>query len=137
MDRALERLAIAHRAVRTLAELTELENPTDIERDAAIQRFEYSFEASWKAVRAYLITYEGLVAGSPKRTIRSSRDAGLLDDTQTMLALEMADQRNLTVHTYDEMLARAIFAKLPGYVDLMCAWLEAIDRTLPKLDLDE
>ncbi|WP_245606076.1 nucleotidyltransferase substrate binding protein [Thermus amyloliquefaciens] len=35
------------------------------------------------------------------------------------LALTMADDRNLTVHTYNEALAQAIFARLGGYAQLM------------------
>jgi len=31
-----------------------LENPTDIERDDAIQRFEYSFELSWQTLKTVL-----------------------------------------------------------------------------------
>ena len=31
-----------------------------IERDAAIMRFAYTFEAAWKAVQLYLYEHEGL-----------------------------------------------------------------------------
>lgn len=46
MDRSRERLTIAARALASLRELAVLTQPTAVERDAAIQRFEYSFEAT-------------------------------------------------------------------------------------------
>ena len=45
MERLKERLALARRALSTLQELVRLEQPSQVERDAAIQRFEYTCEA--------------------------------------------------------------------------------------------
>ena len=49
MGRLTERLAVARRALDTLCELPLGGTPTKVERDAAILRFECSFEAVWKA----------------------------------------------------------------------------------------
>ena len=84
----------------TLDELVGISNPTPIERDAAIQRFEYSFEATWKTAQRYLHDIEGVEVASPKAVIRASFAAGLFDEQATRLALEMVDDRNLTSHTY-------------------------------------
>ena len=108
MDRLLERLEIAQKALNSLRELVHISEPTDIERDAAIQRFETTFEATWKTAQRYLLVVEGLTVGSPKSSIRAARDVALLDDEQTVMALEMADDRNLTVHTYNNGLANTI-----------------------------
>ncbi len=89
-----------------------LVNPTAIERDAAIQRFEYSFEAIWKTVKRYLDVVEGVEVASPKSVIRASMDNGLLNDRQVRAALLMADDRNLTSHTYNEALADEIFSRI-------------------------
>ena len=43
MGRLRERLATARRALSTLVELPLAGGATPVERDAAIQRFEYSF----------------------------------------------------------------------------------------------
>ena len=48
MERLKQRLEIAWQALMTLEELSVLKQPSAIERDAAIQRFEYTVEASWK-----------------------------------------------------------------------------------------
>ena len=42
-------LDLAARAQATFVELADLAAPSALERDAAIKRFEYSFEATWKA----------------------------------------------------------------------------------------
>jgi len=49
-----------------------------IERDAAIMRFAYTFEAAWKAVQLYLYEHEGLEVGSRKQSIRASRAIGAI-----------------------------------------------------------
>jgi nucleotidyltransferase substrate binding protein (TIGR01987 family) len=79
------------------------EPKSPIVRDASIQRFEFTFEAVWKAAQLYLATVESLESGSPKSAIRACRQVGLLEDEQA----RMADDRNLTVHTYNEDLGRS------------------------------
>ena len=75
------------------------------------------------ATRLYVQEVEGLDVGSPKGAIRTALQVGLLNDDQTRLALQMADDRNLTVHTYNEAVAEGIFAHIPGYAELMEHWL--------------
>ena len=91
-----QRLQIARKALQTLSALMHVEK-TDVVRDAAIQRFEYSFEAVWKAAQRFLVDMEGIQAGSPKRVIRESRWVELFDEAATRRALAMTDDRNLTV----------------------------------------
>ena len=131
MERLRERLTTAQRALETINRLPLEKLPSDdVIRDAAIQRFEYTFEAVWKAAQIYLREHEGLEVGSPKGVIRACFRVGLLDEDQTRLALEMADDRNLTVHTYNETLAQAIASRIPAYARLMEQWLKAmIERT--------
>jgi hypothetical protein len=74
--RTQERLAVARRALGTLQKLSLLQGVSDVVRDAAIQRFEYTFEATWKAAQAYLAEIEGLEALSPRAAIRGSFQVG-------------------------------------------------------------
>ena len=122
MERLKERLRVAGQALETLEQVLR-EPDTKIVRDAAIQRFEYTFEALWKAGQMYLRVVEGLDAGSPKGVIRASHQAGLLSDDATRVALRMADDRNLTVHTYNEALADAIYGRIREYPAAMRSWL--------------
>ena len=130
MERLKERLVVAQRALSTLQELIDLGQPSPVERDAAIQRFEYTCEAVWKAAQRYLLAVEGVSVGSPKSSLRACRDVGLLSDDQTTTGLEMIDDRNLTVHTYNETVAEDIYHNLPQYADLFAAWLVAMEERI-------
>ena len=48
---------------------------------------------------------------------------GVLDETEARLALAMVDDRNLTVHAYNEAIAEAIAQRLAEYARLMRRWL--------------
>jgi nucleotidyltransferase substrate binding protein (TIGR01987 family) len=128
VDRLTERLELAKKALTSLEELATLAHPSKVERDAAIQRFEYTCEATWKAIQLGLRQEEGVPATSPKAIMRASRQTKLLDDDATRLALSMVDDRNQTVHTYNEAVADAIYGRLAGYVPLLRAWLAAASR---------
>lgn len=127
MGRSNERIEAARKAMLAFQEVMHIENPTTIERDAAIQRFEFTFEAVWKAAKQVLFDREGIDAGSPKGAIRSCREVGFLTDEQTITALEMVDDRNLTVHTYNEKLAVEIYSRLRTYREILERWLDRLD----------
>ena len=128
MGRLEERLQVAGKALATFCELPLTDADDDVVRDAAIQRFEYTFEAIWKAAQLFLREKEGLEQGSPKGVMRACLQVGLLTEDQVRLALEMADDRNLTVHTYNEELARKIFSRLISYAALLGAWLNSMTK---------
>jgi uncharacterized protein YutE (UPF0331/DUF86 family) len=73
-----------------------------------------------------LFVVEGIDQGSPKGVIRSCREIGLLNDKETVQLLKMVDDRNLTVHTYNEALAEEIYINLPKYLSLMSIWIQRI-----------
>ena len=125
MDRLSQRMKTAERALNTLAKVL-MERKTEIVRDAAIQRFEYTFEAVWKAGQLFLREREGLQAASPKAAIRAFGEVELLNEDQVSAALQMADDRNLTVHTYNEDLAEALYGRLPGHARLLGEWLQVM-----------
>jgi nucleotidyltransferase substrate binding protein (TIGR01987 family) len=110
---------------RALASLQELvpqyiENPKDIIlRDAMIQRFEYSTEAFWKYLKAYLSTEHNLSANSPREVMRSGLKAKIYDEQTSNDLLQMLDDRNLTNHTYVEELAESIAGRIPSYSTVM------------------
>jgi len=108
MERLQERVDLAQRALETLRKLPLDQPVDDVTRGAAIQRFEYTLEAVWKAAQLFLRETEGIMANSLKAVVRTSFRAGLIDEAQTRLGLQMVDDRNLTAHTYNEALAQAI-----------------------------
>ena len=132
MERLTQRLATARTALATLNELLRKSALSKVERDAAIQRFEYTFEATWKAAQLYLREVEGLEVGSPKRAARAALQVGLFDAAHTHELLAMVDDRNLTVHTYNEQLAEEIASRLSGHAQLLQRWLDQMTARLPE-----
>jgi nucleotidyltransferase substrate binding protein (TIGR01987 family) len=115
----IQKLEDANRACVALASALSLPSPSELERDGTIQRFEFTFEATWKAGQVFLERQEGIQANSPRATWRALGEAGLLDEVQTIRALEMTDDRNRTAHTYIEAVARQIYERIPIYSDLL------------------
>ncbi|RKZ92743.1 MAG: nucleotidyltransferase [Candidatus Parabeggiatoa sp. nov. 1] len=126
MVRLKQRLENAKKTLSTLQELGT-KYDTKVQRDATIQRFEYTFEAIWKAAKQYLNDIEGLDMGSPKAVIRACFQVGVLNQAQTQLALSMTDDRNMTTHLYNEPLAETIYAKIKDYQTLLSDWLTVLE----------
>lgn len=124
-----ERLAELERALTRLDEALATVPATDIVRDAAIQRFEFSFELAWKALGAWLA--ESLVAApaSPRGIIREAYRQGLISDEARWISLLL--DRNLTSHTYREATARVVFGRLPEHAGLLRALFETLGRQPP------
>jgi nucleotidyltransferase substrate binding protein (TIGR01987 family) len=85
------------------------EPETAIIRDAAIKRFEFTFELAWKAIQRYARD-EGITCRSPKGCLREAFALGIISDDPRWIRL--IDDRNLTAHTYDEETAKTIFRNL-------------------------
>ena len=125
-DPVAGRLRLLERALDRLDEA--LARPADgIVRDAAIQRFEFTFEMAWKPVRAYASS-EGLDCVSPRDSFRVAFRLGLVDKDASWMA--MVEDRNRTTHTYDEAIAQRIFEALPGYARLLRRLLDALTARL-------
>lgn len=124
----MEKLAVKYKdardALSTLKAIME-EPFSIIVRDAAIQRFEYTFEAFWKFIQEYLKVKEGIIANSPKAVFREIFSLGFISEEETVLLLEMTDKRNDTAHTYKEKVAEGIYDKINAYRVL-------IDKVLDK-----
>lgn len=71
----------------------------------------------------FLFFVEGIEVDSPKDVIRSCRETGLLDDEETEKTLYKADDRNLTVHTYNSALALEVFQCIRFHAPLLKKWL--------------
>ncbi len=130
MEKVQERINTAQRVLTKLHELAIKPALSDVERDALIQRFEFSFELLWKCAKEYLYVEEGIDAASPKKVIRCCRELGLLDEGQTQEVLQMADDRNLTTHTYDETFAQAVVERIRHYDPLLQFWLGQVEKGL-------
>lgn len=89
----------------------------DLDRDGVIQRFEFTFELFWKAIR-YVLEHEGFECIGPRSCIKEGARRGLVADGEILL--DMLEDRNRTSHIYDEATAAEIFEKIrEQYIGLM------------------
>ena len=83
---------------------------SDLLRDGLIQRFEFTFEPSWKALKEYMAD-QG-VSGDiqfPKQVLKLAYENHIINDQQTWL--KMLEARNSTSHIYDDKIAKEISSK--------------------------
>jgi len=109
MKRWEERISDLENAISRLNEAIEDSRNYSIEslKDAVIQRFEFSLELSWKAMKNYL-NYQGILeAITPKQTIKEAFANGLIKNGETWI--DMLNDRNLTSHTYNQADADEIY----------------------------
>ncbi|MGF1584825.1 MAG: nucleotidyltransferase substrate binding protein [Bacteroidales bacterium] len=90
----------------------QLENANDrfselsvLEKEGMIQRFEYTFELSWKTLKDYLES-QGLNVQFPRDVIKEAFSAGIIPDGE--IWMDMLDNRNLMSHTYQEEIFREV-----------------------------
>lgn len=75
-------------------------------RAGLIQCFEYSIELSWKFLKVYLEEQGFGDLSSPKKVLRLAYQYQYISNGE--LWLQALDNRNLTVHTYDNELAESM-----------------------------
>jgi uncharacterized protein YutE (UPF0331/DUF86 family) len=128
------RLAEASAALATLEEAVRVASHSEIERDSAILRLIYTFEAVWKSCQAVLGDYENIEAASPNAAIRSARRLGWLSDSDAEAAIRVGKDRNLAVHMYRGQLGQEIEQRLAGHAALLRRWLDALAARAAAMD---
>ena len=111
--------------------LSSLENAlalplNDIVRDAVIQRFEYTFELTWKTLKV-AGEYMGTECNSPREAIKTGFKLGWIQSPD--LWFEAMEARNKTSRTYDEDTAKDVYAvakKFPFLVKEVTAKLAGL-----------
>jgi len=117
MNYLKSKLVTFDKALRTLKEALDIKSPSKLEKDGAIQRYEYCFELSWKTLKIYLENIGIIKTKSPKACYQQAFINQIIKDEDTWL--KMVSSRNMTVHTYNEKFANALFAELPEYYRVM------------------
>ena len=108
---------------RKVAELNELE------REGAIQRFEYTFELAWLTLKDRL-EYAGVTLSeiTPRNVIREAFAAKLIADADAWM--DMLVDRNLMSHTYD-------FARFEAVIEnIRSRYLAVLDNLYQRLSLE-
>lgn len=90
------------KAYRLLAQYVDQPIFSELERAGIIQLFEISFELSWKLLKDYLEA-QGISVKSPREAIKQAYQMELIGNGH--IWMDALEDRNRTVHTYDEQLA--------------------------------
>lgn len=106
------RLKSFRAAIKRLEEALSLSTDSMV-RDSSIKRFELCFELAWKVIQRFLRD-RGLDCRSPRDCFREAFTYGLVTEEGTWV--QMVNDRNLSVHTYNEELANQMYSRLPGYL---------------------
>lgn len=122
------RLAEAGAALATLEEVAADAERSPIERDGAILRLIYTFEAVWKACRELLAERENVEVASPNATIRAARRLGWLSDEDAQAAMRVGRDRNLAGHMYRGNIGQEIGGQVAAHAAVLRRWLGALQR---------
>lgn len=111
MKRLDQRIYDFTNALSRLREALEKDITDDIIIDGIIQRFEFTFEQSWKVMKLYLED-QGVLdeALSPRSTIKVDFKHKIISNGG--LWIEMMLDRNRTSHMYDETVAKSIVERI-------------------------
>jgi len=98
-----------------LLKQTSAQQPQNLEleralRDACIQRCEFCVEIAWKSSIRVL----GLETKAPNPAVRDMAQNKLIDDPKVWF--EFLAARNKTSHTYDEVVAKEVYAEIEKIV---------------------
>lgn len=108
----------AHGRLKEAADLP----PTTIHQDATIQRFEFTFELSWKLINT-IVRENGVDVYGPKNAFRAAAKLGIIDNPVEWF--KFLEARNYTVHVYDEKTAQWVYS-------IACQFSSLVEKLLIK-----
>lgn len=103
-------------------------------RDGVIQRFEYTFELSWKLLKRYLEEYglERVDTLTNRELFRVGHEQRLLDDAEAWIGYLRG--RNLTSHMYSEGVAEQVFRTAEAFLPSVRFLLDQLRARLGDSD---
>ncbi len=127
----LEKLNLAYNSLKEMIEFgntanISLEKFDEALRDSIIKKFEYTFELSWKTIKAYLEEEGYEEMSSPRKVLKQAFESNIIADEEVWS--NMLEARNSTAHTYDE--EKAIY-----YEDVIKnKYIKKLDELIKKLN---
>lgn len=107
-------------------EVLELEKD-EVIRDSAIKRFELCFDLAWKAIKRYAKT-QGVECYSPRECFKEGYQLKLLDYDDKWT--KMIEDRNLSVHLYNEKSANEIYERFGDYLAMFEELLQRLQNNI-------
>ena len=86
-------------------------NPSELERDGIIQRFEFTVELCWKTSKK-ILAENSITVDVPKNVFRELAQLGWIDNAE--IWMEFINARNKASHIYNEQVAQEVFSVIPG-----------------------
>lgn len=90
------------------------------------QKFEYTMELCWKAVKVALREREGIDEASPKKVIKAWYLTGHVSEDDYLALIQAVDDRNKLSHVYDQDQFKAIVARLPDHAILLARVMDTL-----------
>jgi len=115
------------KALSSVSEIVK-ETKTKIIRDASIQRFEYTFELSWKILKRYLENHHNVIEPNIKNIFREAGKLGLIDSVEDWF--EFLRCRNLTSHTYHEETAEEVYSIVVRFESAVSRLIQRLEKLL-------
>ena len=112
LERVKDKLGNYIKAVSKLEQVINAPEENDYKLDAIIKRFEFTYELSWRLLKAYL-EYNGIDAKAPRDCFKEAFAAGVIEDGEGWI--DMLEDRNITSHTYNEEDARVICRRISDF----------------------
>jgi nucleotidyltransferase substrate binding protein (TIGR01987 family) len=85
-------------AFTRLREALNVVNPSELERNGLVQRFEFTLELCWNTLKDYLQSEGFEFKPTPKETIRQAFKSGIISNAQDLI--DGLDIRNELSHDY-------------------------------------
>jgi len=104
-----------------LAEIRQMlhdERLIDGFQNGRAQKFEYTTELCWKAIKAFLKEEDGTDEAAPKKIIKAYYVGGYVKEDDYLLLLDAIEDRNRLSHIYDGETFNRILERLPDYAAL-------------------
>jgi nucleotidyltransferase substrate binding protein (TIGR01987 family) len=105
-------LDLLDKALKSLEQIIKKEKD-EIIRDATIQRFEYTFEISWKTLKRYFKLNNNINIHNLKDIFREAGKHSLIDSVENWFSY--LESRNLTSHTYNLEIAEEVYKSAKNF----------------------
>ena len=100
----------------------------ELDKDGVIQRFEFTFELLWKALKIQL-EYQGIIVKTPRGSFVEAFRIDLISDEK--IFLDMLEDRNNISHIYDKETSEKIFNRIKeNYQTEIAKVIELLNKSL-------
>lgn len=134
-SKSINRYASFCKSLENLNKSREKNPADDMVLEATVQRFDLTFDLSWKVLKDILTEYMGILdfaTGSPRETLQTAFTNGLISDD---VWLQMLRIRNKLAHDYDGTIALAEFDRMIGtYYETLLGLKDDIEKYYSSTD---